>query len=103
MNIGLAHTGISTKDMQKSLWFYPDKFPLGDKLGRNHLAFKTDDIKGLREKLIANKVEGITEIITARDGNLQMWCLDPNGYRIEILEYKKDAPQITDGPCITLY
>lgn len=141
MNIGLAHTGISTKDMQKSLWFYtemfdgkiimkieepkgtpwiemvrfsdysilelfyprPDKFPLGDKLGRNHLAFKTDDIKGLREKLIANKVEGITEIITARDGNLQMWCLDPNDYRIEILEYKKDAPQITDGPCITLY
>lgn len=141
MTTGLAHTGISTRDMERSLWFYtelfdgkvimrieepkgtpwiemvrfpdmsilelfyprPEQFPLGNELGRNHLAFRVDDINAFHDRLQSAGVEGITGIKTARDGNLQMWCTDPNGYRIEILQYKKDAPQLSDGPCLTLY
>ena len=141
MVVGLAHTGMSTRDMEKSLKFYteifegriimkieepkgvpwiemcrfpdgtllelfyprPEQFPLSDQLGRNHLAFRVEDIEAFRQKLLENNVEGVTGIKTARDGNLQMWCVDPNGYRIEIMQYHPDAPQLKDGPCVTLY
>ena len=138
---GLAHTGLSTRDMEASLDFYtrlfegkiimkieepkgtpwiemlrfpdgsllelfyprPEQFPLSDKLGRNHLAFRTDDIAAMHGLLLENGIQGVTDIKVARDGNLQMWCTDPNGYRIEIMEYGPDAPQLKDGPCVTLY
>ena len=141
MTIGLAHTGLSTKDMAKSLWFYtelfngkviikieepkgtpwiemirfddysilelfyprPEQFPLGNQLGRNHICFKTDDIEALHKKLVENNVDGITNIQLARDGNKQMWCIDPNGYKIEIMEYTPTCPQLNNGPCVTLY
>ena len=140
MVVGLSHTGLTTKDMDKSIWFYTnifdgklilnveepkgtpwiklirfrdgsmlelfyprEQFPLSDKQGRNHIAFRVDDIESMREKLLKNNIEGITDIILARDGNKQMWCVDPNGYRVEIMEYQEGCPQLGNGEVVTLY
>ncbi len=29
-----------------------------------------------------------------RDGNMQIWCLDPNGYRVEFIQYMPGCPQV---------
>lgn len=137
---GLVHAGISTIDMDKSIWFYCDllggriileveepkgtpwiktvqfpdgtcielfyprkEFPLGTKLGRNHSCFAVDNIELLFDSLTANHIQIIQDIKIARDGNKQMWCLDPNGYRVEFLQLIPGCPQLTPGPKVTLY
>lgn len=141
MVTGLAHAGISTRDMEKSVIFYteimggtiilkieepkgtpwiqlvqfpdrscvelfyprPEQFPLGTQLGRNHLAFRVDDIHALHQKLLDHQVPVTTAPRIARDGNWQMWCTDPNGYPVEIMQYTEGCPQLGYGPCKTMY
>lgn len=127
---GLAHAGISVKNMEKSIVFYRDilgakkimeieepkgepfieyfqfpdgtclelfyprdAYPLSEQLGRNHLSFYTEDIDALYERLTSKGVEVMSRPQTARDGNLQLWCIDPNGYRVEFLQYTETCPQ----------
>ena len=75
--------------------FAPRKeYPLGKQLGRNHMCFVVEDMAELATVL---KDEGIhTEgaPVVARDGNLQMWCVDPNGYRVEFMQYQAGCPQL---------
>lgn len=136
MVTGLAHSGISTRDMAKSLDFYvrilggriimeieeprgspwivtvqypdgscielfyprPEQFPLGDQLGRNHLALRVEDIRETEALLDQNQVPITSRPKIVRDGNWQLWCTDPNGYPVEFLEYTPDCPQLNRGP-----
>lgn len=140
MVIGLAHGGISTRDMEKSIDFYtrllggrvimeieepkgtpwivavqfpdgscvelfhprPEQFPLGTALGRNHLAFRVEDIQALYRLLLDEGVPVTVVPRVARDGNLQMWCTDPNNYPVEFLQYVPDCPQLKSGPVVKL-
>ena len=137
---GIAHTGISTRDMGKSIVFYtsilggrvimeieepkgtpwivtvqypdgtcvelfyprPEQFPLGTELGRNHIAFRVGDIHDLHQKLLDSNVEVTVPPRIARDGNWQMWCIDPNGYPVEFLQYTSGCPQLCPGPVVKL-
>lgn len=141
MVIGLAHSGLSTRDMEKSIQFYtqildgriimeieepkgapwivtvqfadgscvelfyprPQRFPLGTALGRNHLAFRVDDIQALYRRLSDFRVPITSPPKIVRDGNWQLWCTDPNGYPVEFLQYLPGCPQLTKGPKVTLY
>lgn len=136
---GLCHTGISTVDMEKSIWFYCDllggriileveepkgtpwiktvrfpdgtclelfyqraEFPLGKDLGRNHFCFAVEHIEALSQALHAHGITVTQEVMIARDGNKQLWCLDPNGYRVEFMEFMPGCPQLSDGPKVVL-
>lgn len=79
--------------------FYPrQEHPLGEQLGRNHLCFGVDNIEAISKRLMDYGVEIEVHPQRARDGNYQMWCLDPNGYRVEFIEYQPDSPQLVTGP-----
>lgn len=136
---GICHTGISTKNMEQSLWFYGEllggrlileveepkgtpwiktlqyadgtcvelfyprpEFPVGKDLGRNHFCFAVSDIEQLEKKLSEHEIDIIQHLKTARDGNKQFWCLDPNGYQIEFVEFSPGCPQLVEGPAVTL-
>lgn len=74
--------------------FYPRKeTPLGHQLGRNHLAFYTDDMEACYKRLCEYQVAVPAPPKTARDGNRQLWCTDPNGYQVELIEYVEGCPQ----------
>lgn len=137
---GMCHAGISTTDMEKSLWFYGEllggrlileveepkgtpwiktlqfsdgtcielfyprkEFPLGKELGRNHVCFSVSQIEELEQRLRSHGVSITQEVKTARDGNKQFWCLDPNGYRVEFIELMPGCPQLSGGPSVLLY
>ena len=80
--------------------FYPrpQQFPLGTELGRNHLSLRVDDIRELERVLDENGVTITSRPKIVRDGNWQLWCLDPNGYPVEFMEYVPGCPQLTHGP-----
>ncbi|NLZ99767.1 MAG: VOC family protein [Clostridiaceae bacterium] len=131
---GIIHAGISTRDMDKSIWFYSEvlggrvimeieepkgtpwivtvqypngtcvelfypraDFPLGTKLGRNHLCLGVSDIHAIEERLDTYGVTVTGRATKVRDGNMQVWCIDPNGYRVEFIQYIPGAPQLTHG------
>lgn len=137
---GVIHTGISTRDMEKSIWFYekvlggriimeieepkgtpwivciqfPDKtcielfypradFPLGDQLGRNHLCLGTGDIYALEKHLDAHLIEITSRPKKVRDANLQLWCVDPNGYPLEFIQLMPGCPQLSEGEKVILW
>lgn len=79
--------------------FYPrpDRFPLGTELGRNHIALRVADIYAAERILNENNVAITSRPKIVRDGNLQLWCLDPNGYPVEFLQYLPDCPQLVGG------
>lgn len=85
--------------------FYPrpEKFPLGTELGRNHPAFRVDDIHALERRLVSYGVPITSPARIVRDGNWQLWCTDPNGYSVEFMEYVPDCPQLKRGEKVILY
>lgn len=85
--------------------FYPrpQQYPLGSALGRNHLSFVVDDIRVMEQRLDMFGVPITSRPKIVRDGNWQLWCTDPNGYPVEIMEYVPGCPQLTHGPCKTLW
>lgn len=85
--------------------FYPrpEQFPLGTELGRNHPALCVDDIHALEQRLDDYGVTITSRPKIVRDGNWQLWCLDPNGYRVEFMQYLPGCPQLTHGPRRVLY
>ena len=75
--------------------FYPRaEFPLGDQLGRNHFCFGVDDIYEVERRLDQYGIEMTVRPKRVRDGNMQIWCLDPNGYRVEFIQYMPGCPQV---------
>ena len=79
--------------------FYPrSEYPLGDQLGRNHFCLITDDIFETERALCSAGIPVTSRPKIVSDGNYQLWCEDPNGYRVEIMQLMPGCPQLT-GAC----
>lgn len=77
-------------------FFYPDPDkPVGKELGNIHFALITDDIFETERLLSSHGVTILSRPKIVRDKNWQLWCLDPNGYRVEIMQLVPECPQLT--------
>lgn len=61
--------------------------------GYQHLSFETDDIHFLKEHLLKNHVELDTDIYMGPDNTYTMWVSDPDGNKIEFMEYTPSSLQ----------
>lgn len=72
--------------------FYPRaEYPVEEKIGRNHFCLIVDDIFALEKTLDAADVAILSRPQIVRDGNWQLWCLDPSGYRVEFMQMMPDC------------
>ena len=75
-------------------FFYPDETPAHPRDADHHFALITDNIFEMEKVLQENEIEIISSPRIVRDGNWQLWCRDPNGYRVEIMQLVPDCPQL---------
>ncbi len=61
-----------------------------------HLCFEVTGLGEFRETLVARGVS-VGEIRRGLDGSLQAWCADPDGNRIELMEYTHGCAQVAPG------
>lgn len=74
-------------------FFYPGPAEPTPEAADHHFALSTDDIFAMEKLLDAHGVEILSRPKIVRDGNWQLWCRDPNGYRLEIMQVMPDCPQ----------
>ena len=74
-------------------FFYPDSAKPATGNADHHFALSTDDIFATEKLLDAHGVEILSRPKIVRDGNWQLWCRDPNGYRVEIMQIMPGCPQ----------
>ena len=65
-----------------------------DHIGYTHLSLEVDDIKDAYEKMKASGVNIISEISYSIDFTYQFWITDPDGNRIEMMQYTDKSFQI---------
>jgi len=58
-----------------------------------HIAFETSDVKKLRDYLASRGVAAPAEVAKYPDGNLSITVQDPEGHRIEFVQYLPDSLQ----------
>ena len=63
-------------------------------IGYLHLSIEVADIEGLRRELLARGVTLDSEITRGKDNSDQLWISDPDGNRIEFMEYREDSLQL---------
>ncbi|MBC8041717.1 MAG: VOC family protein, partial [Opitutaceae bacterium] len=61
-----------------------------------HFCLEVTGLPAFRETLLARGVE-IGEIRTGLDGSQQAWLADPDGNRIELMEYTHASAQLVPG------
>jgi lactoylglutathione lyase len=54
----------------------------------SHIAFETTDLEALRIYLLSKGVKAPEKISEGRDGNLNFTVTDPDGHRVEFVEYR---------------
>lgn len=69
--------------------------PEWNKFNYQHLALITDDIHALRDHLAAHGVPIDSEPVLGIDNTWQMWSHDPDGNKIEFMQYTDKSYQIT--------
>lgn len=67
-----------------------------------HFAIETDDIDGLRERLIAGGYAPSEKTLGA-DQTWVVTCRDPSGIFIELQQYSEDSMQFRGGTCLIDY
>lgn len=67
-----------------------------------HFAIETDDIDGLRERLIAGGYAPSEKTLGA-DQTWVVTCRDPSGIFIELQQYSEDSMQLRGGTCLIDY
>ncbi len=68
---------------------------LSGKCGYQHLCLEVADIHQAWEELTARGVEPTSQIRRGIDRSYQFWVADPDGNRIEIMQYTPQSHQIT--------
>ena len=63
-------------------------------VGYFHLALLVDDIRATREELVSRGVEIDDEPKMGMDGTWQMWIHDPDGNKMEYMQYTEESAQI---------
>ena len=61
-----------------------------------HLCFEVTGLAGFRDALLARGVS-VGEIREGLDGSLQAWLADPDGNRVELMEYTRRSAQLAPG------
>jgi len=61
-----------------------------------HFCFEVTGLSAFRETLLARGLE-VGPIKTGLDGSLQAWLADPDGNRIELMEYTHASAQLAPG------
>ncbi len=67
---------------------------LRTKAGYQHLCLEVTDIQAARKACLANGLKPDTEISLGADGSYQFWLTDPDGNRLELMEYAEGAKQL---------
>lgn len=71
-----------------------DPLAAGNRFG--HLCFEVTGLAAFRETLLGRGVS-VGEIRSGMDGSLQAWLADPDGNRIELMEYTHASAQLAPG------
>ena len=66
---------------------------LEDAYGFQHICIEVSDIHAAYDAVIANGLKPETEISLGLDGAYQFWLRDPDGNRLELMEYTENALQ----------
>ena len=67
---------------------------LEDAYGYQHICIEVADIHKAYDAVVANGIKPETEISLGLDGAYQFWLRDPDGNRIELMEYCEGAMQL---------
>ncbi len=62
--------------------------------GWHHVCLTVNDLDETVRALWAAEVEPISDIMTGRTGNRQIWIADPDGNPVEIMEMRADGRQM---------
>lgn len=65
-----------------------------NELGYQHLALEVDDIQAAYTKMKENGVKVLTEPTLGLESTWQFWLEDPDGNRIELMQYTENSLQI---------
>lgn len=68
---------------------------LSQKCCYQHCSLVVDDIEAANAELIAKGITPDTKIQMGLDNTKQFWLTDPDGNRIELMEYTSDSLQVT--------
>ncbi len=68
--------------------------PSEDRIGYLHLAMIVEDIHAYRDELVSRNVEIDIEPKMGMDGTWQMWIHDPDGNKIECMQYTEKSAQL---------
>lgn len=69
---------------------------LQDAYGYQHICFEVEDIHTAWDAVIANGIEPDTQISLGADGAYQFWLVDPDGNRLELMQYAPGAKQLNE-------
>ena len=83
--IELFHTGGQIKQEDRNL---------RNAYGYQHICLEVNNIQDAWNAVIANGIKPDTEISLGADGAYQFWLVDPDGNRLELMEYAKGAKQL---------
>jgi len=56
-----------------------------------HIAFETSDLEALRVYLLSKGVKAPEKVNQGRDGNLNLTVADPDGHRVEFVQYREGS------------
>ena len=68
------------------------------RVGYDHLSLQVDDMKAAVEDLKAKGIMPTSEITFGPDYTYQCWFADPDGNRIELMEYTEKSLQVVGTP-----
>lgn len=75
--------------------FYSSDEPDRDsarRIGYQHVCYEVDDIKRTEAEITSRGGTIDRPIKTGKDGNYQMWIVDPDGNRIELMQIAPGSP-----------
>ena len=62
--------------------------------GYQHICLEVSNIHEAWDAVIMNGIKPDTEIALGVEGSYQFWLVDPDGNRLELMEYTKEAKQL---------
>jgi catechol 2,3-dioxygenase-like lactoylglutathione lyase family enzyme len=63
--------------------------------GYQHLSLEVDDIQAMKDRLAEKGYSPTSEITLGADNTKQLWYADPDGNKIELMEYTDESWQVT--------
>lgn len=65
-----------------------------ENVGFSHICLAVDDINVVADRLRENGIALDVEPVQGRDLNYQCWARDPDGNRIEFMQFDPNSPQV---------